>query len=87
MDVSMTVPEQGALERMLADDSPDPRPGRPPIVLYPGVAAQVIHELEVVGRSYRAVARRCGRNRQWLRDAHKDGRLQEMARAGEFTGP
>ena len=26
-------------------------------------------------------------HRQWLRDAHRDGRLQEMARAGEVTGP
>ena len=79
--------EQEALARMLADDMPDPRRGRPPIVLYASVAAQVLQELEVDGRSYRAVARRCGRSRQWLRDAHKDGRLQDMARAGEFTGP
>ena len=81
------VTETEALQLMLADDTPDPRPGRPPIVLEPEVAALVLQELEVVGRSYRAVARRCGRNRQWLRDAHTDGRLREMAGAGEFTGP
>lgn len=81
------VAEQELLKLMLADDAPDPRPGRPPIVLEPEDAALVLQELEVVGRSYRAVARRCGRNRQWLRDAHVDGRLRSMARAGEFTGP
>ena len=52
--MTMTSGEQEALASMLADDTPDPRPGRPPIMLYPGVAAQVLHELEVVGRSYRA---------------------------------
>ena len=57
-------------DEVLADDTPDPRPGRPPIVLDSGVAAQVIHELEVVGRSYRAVERRCGRPRQWLYATH-----------------
>ena len=89
MDVSMTVPEQGALERMLADDSQDPRRGRPAIVLYPSIAAQALHELETRGRSYQAVARRCRRTKPWLIAAHHDGRLKEMAegRLGEPTGP
>ena len=82
-----TFTGQEALALMLADDTPDPRPGRPPIVLHPGVAAIVLQELEVDQRSYRTVARRWGRSRQWLRDAHVNGRLQEMTRAGEFTGP
>ena len=48
--------EQGALALMLADDTPDLRPGRPAIVLYPSVAALVLQELEVDRRSYQAVA-------------------------------
>ena len=87
----MTAPlsEQQALARMLADDTPDPRPGRPAIVLYPSVAAQVLLELEVDRRSYQAVARRCRRSKPWLIAAHRDGRLQEMAegRLGQPTGP
>ena len=79
--------EEEVLARMLSDDFPDPRPGRPPIVLEPEVAAWVLRELEVDQRSYRTVARRWRRSRQWLRNAHVDGRLQEMTRAGEFTGP
>ena len=63
-------------------------PGRPPIVLYPLVAAEVLQEL-LAGRSYRTVARRCGRTKQWLHAVHRDGRLQEMAqgRMGQPTGP
>ena len=75
------------MDRVLSFDVPDPRPGRPPIVLDAAVAVLVLMELEVDRRSYRTVARRWGRSRQWLRDAHMDGRLQEMTRAGEFTGP
>ena len=78
---------QEALALILSDDFPDPRPGRPPIVLEPAVAGLMLDELEVSHRSYRTVARRYGRSRQWVRDAHLDGRLQEMTRAGEFTGP
>ena len=86
----MTTPlsEQEAIALMLADDTPDPRPGRPAIVLYPGVAAQVLLELEVDRRSYEKVAGRCGRKREWLRTAHRSGRLQEMAEGRfEGTGP
>ena len=84
-----SMSEQTILSMMLADDTPDPRPGRPPIVLYPGVAAQVLHELEQDGRSYAVVARRCRRTKPWLIAAHRDGRLQEMAegRLGKPTGP
>ena len=81
--------EQELLATMLADDSPDPRPGRPAIVLYPRVAAQVLRELEVDRRSYGVVARRCKRTKPWLIAAHHDGRLKEMAegRLGQPTGP
>ena len=81
--------EQELLATMLTDATPDPRPGRPPIVLYPTVAAQVLHELELDGRSYAVVARRCRRTKPWLIAAHHDGRLKEMAegRLGEPTGP
>ena len=80
--------EQETLNLMLADDTPDPRVGRPPIVLYPAVAAQVLQELED-GRSYGVVARRCRRTKPWLIAAHREGRLQEMAkgRLGAPTGP
>ena len=37
--------EQEALAHMLDDDTPDPRRGRPPIVLYASVAAQALREL------------------------------------------
>ena len=81
--------EPEVLALMLADDTPDPRPGRPPIVLYPSVAAQALQELEVDSRSYGAVARRCRRTKPWLIAAHREGRLQEMAkgRLGAPTGP
>ena len=84
-----SLTEQEALEQMLADDTPDPRPGRPAIVLYPRVAAQVLQELEVDRRSYGVVARRCRRTKPWLIAAHREGRLQEMAegRLGKPTGP
>ena len=80
--------EREALDRMLSDDTPDPRLGRPPIVLYPSVAAQVLQELED-GRSYGVVARRCRRTKPWLIAAHREGRLDEMAkgRLGRPTGP
>ena len=55
--------EQEALASMLADDTPDPRPGRPAIVLYPRAAAQVLQELEVDRRSYGVMARRCRRTK------------------------
>ena len=58
-----TYGEMDALASMLADDTPDPRPGRPAIVLYPLVAAQVLQELEVDHRSYGVVARRCRRTK------------------------
>ena len=85
----MTAEERAVLASMLADDTPDPRPGRPPIVLYPGVAAWALQELEVIGRSYGVVARRCRRSKPWLIAAHHDGRLREMAegRLGQPTGP
>ena len=54
---------QEALALMLTDDTLDPRPGRPGIVLYPRVAAQILHELELDGRSYAVVARRCRRTK------------------------
>ena len=78
-----------ALQLMLADDTPDPRPGRPPIVLEPEVAALVLQELEVNHRSYRVVARRCSRSLPWLHAAHREGRLREMAegRWNQPTGP
>ena len=84
MTTSLT--EQEALALMLADDTPDPRPGRPSIVLYPSVAARALQELEVECRGYRSVARRCGRSRQWLHTAHRDGRLKEMAE-GRWESP
>ena len=66
------LPERTGIPRdaMLADDTPDPRPGRTAIVLHPGVAAQVLLELEVDRRSYGSVAKRCGRTKQWLHAAH-----------------
>ena len=73
--MTATLTEQAALALMLADDTPDPRPGRPPILLYPSVAAQVLRELEVDRRSYSVVARRCRRSKPWLIAAHHDGRL------------
>ena len=75
-----------ALQMMLADDTPDPRLGRPPIVLEPEVAALVLQELEVERRSYAVVARRCRRTKPWLIAAHHDGRLQEMAE-GRWVEP
>ena len=84
-----THTEQEALDRMLADNTPASRNGRPPIVLYPSVAAQALQELDVEGLSYATVARRCRRTKPWLIAAHHDGRLQEMAegRLGKPTGP
>ena len=81
--------EQEALAHMLDDDTPDPRRGRPPIVLYASVAAQALRELEQDGRSYGVVARRCRRKKSWLIAAHREGRLQAMAkgRLGKPTGP
>ena len=80
--------EQAALERMLADNTPDPKPGRPRTVLYPKIAEQALKEL-AVGRSYRVVARRCGVSPPWLWSAHRSGGLNEMAegRMGQPTGP
>ena len=77
--------EEEALAFMLSDTRPDPRPGRPPIVLYPAVAAPVLQELEVDRRSYAAVSRRCRRTKPWLIAAHRDGRLQEMAKGRLVT--
>ena len=81
--------EQAQLALMLTDDTPDPRRGRPPVVLYPSVAARALEELEVDRRSYGAVARRCRRTKPWLIAAHKSGRLKEMSegRMGQPTGP
>ena len=50
--------EPEVLALMLADDTPDPRPGRPPIVLYPSVAAQALQELSTAAATgpWRAAA-------------------------------
>ena len=84
-----TVDDQALLAAMLADDTPDPRPGRPAIVLPPDVAAAVLRELEVVSRSHGMVARRYARSLPWLYAAHRDGRLREMAKGRwkRTTGP
>ena len=72
--------EQAALDRMLANDSPDPKTGRPAIVLYPGVAVRALEEL-VQGRSSRVVARQCGVSQAWLLTAWKNGRLEMMVQS------
>ncbi len=70
-------------------DIPDLRPGRPPIILPPDMAASALLALEADNRSYRAVAIGCGTSPPWLHAAHKEGRLREMAqgRMGKPTGP
>ena len=54
--MSTVYSEPEVLALMLADDTPDPRPGRPPIVLYPSVAAQALQELDAATGPWRAAA-------------------------------
>ena len=58
-------------------DSPTPSGGRPTRILTPDVAAQVLLDL---GRySYRKTGRIHEISDRWLREAHRDGRLEAMA--------
>ena len=85
---SLALLEEAALERILADSTPDPKPGRPRIVLCPKIAELAIEEL-AAGRSYQVVARRCGVSKAWLVNARRKGDLQSMVegRMGQPTGP
>lgn len=67
------------------DRSTKRRGGRPCIVLYPRVAAQMLQEL-AEGDSAVSVGRRYGVSRYWIYEALADGRLNVMA-AGKAGKP